>query len=110
MKRLIITSDDFGLSSGVNRAVEQAWRDGLLTGASIMPGGAAFDEAVKIAQRNPDLQIGLHLTLLHGRSVLPPDQLPGLVDGKGNFSDNPVMSGIRYFFDKGLHDQLKREI
>jgi len=110
MKRLIITADDFGLSSGVNRAVEQSWRDGILTGASIMAGGMAFDEAVDIAKRNPALQIGLHLTLLHGRSVLPPDQLPGLVDGKGNFSDNPVMSGIRYFFDKGLHDQLKREI
>lgn len=110
MKRLIITSDDFGLSSGVNRAVEQAWNDGILTGASIMPGAGAFDEAVQIARRNPDMQVGLHLTLLHGRSVLPPSELPGLVDDVGNFSDNPVMAGIRYFFDKGLHDQLKREI
>ena len=25
MKRLIFTADDFGLSSGVNRAVEAAW-------------------------------------------------------------------------------------
>lgn len=110
MKGLIITSDDFGLSSGVNRAVEEAWNDGILTGASIMPGAAAFDEAVQIARRNPAMQVGLHLTLLHGRSVLPASELPGLVDDAGNFSDSPVMAGIRYFFDKGLHDQLKREI
>lgn len=110
MKRLIITSDDFGLSSGVNRAVEQGWKNGLLTGASIMPGAAAFDEAVNIARRNPGLQIGLHLTLVQGRAVLPPAELPGLVDEKGNFNENPVTSGIRYFFDRGLYCQLKREI
>jgi hopanoid biosynthesis associated protein HpnK len=110
MKRLIITSDDFGLSNGVNRAVEQGWNDGLLTCASIMPGAAAFDEAVDIARRNPGLQIGLHLTLVQGRGVLPPAELPGLVDAGGNFSDNPVTAGFRYFLDRGLYCQLKREI
>lgn len=110
MKQLIITSDDFGLSPGVNRAVEQAWRDGLLTCASIMPGAAAFDEAVEIARRNPGLQVGLHLTLVQGRGVSPPDSIPGLVDSDGNFTDNPVAAGMRYFFDRGLFCQLKREI
>ena len=110
MKQLIISADDFGLSSGVNRAVEQAWREGLLTCASIMPGADAFDEAVRIARRNPGLQVGLHLTLVHGRAVLPPDSIPDLVDQSGCFSDNPVASGLRYFIDRGLYCQLKREI
>lgn len=110
MKHLIITSDDFGLSSGVNRAVEQAWQNGILTCASIMPGGRAFDEAVEVARRNPGLQVGLHLTLVHGRSVLSPDDIPDLVDCQGNFSDNPVSSGMRYYFDKRLRSQLRREI
>lgn len=110
MKQLIITSDDFGLSGGVNRAVEQGWKNGILTVASIMPGAASFDEAVKIARRNPGLQIGLHLTLVQGRSVLPPAELPELVDAAGNFSNNPVSAGFRYFFDRGLYCQLKREI
>jgi len=110
MKRLIITADDFGLSSGVNRAVEKGWNDGLLTGASIMPGAAAFEEAVGIARRNPGLQIGLHLTLVQGRGVLTHAELPDLVDDEGNFSDNPVTAGCRYFFDRGLYCQLKREI
>ncbi|MBW4056601.1 MAG: hopanoid biosynthesis-associated protein HpnK [Proteobacteria bacterium] len=110
MKQLIITSDDFGLSRGVNRAVEQGWDNGLLTGASIMPGAAAFGEAVKIARRNPGLQIGLHLTLVQGHAVLPPNAIPSIVDASGNFTDNAVMAGIRYFFDRGLYCQLKREI
>lgn len=110
MKQLVITSDDFGLSSGVNRAVEQAWKNGLLTCASIMPGALAFAEAVKIARRNPGLQVGLHLTLVQGRSVLPPGDIPSLVDAAGHFTDNPVRGGMRYFLDRGLYCQLKREI
>lgn len=109
-KRLIITSDDFGLSSGVNRAVEKAWREGILTCASIMPGGRAFSEAVEIAGRNPGLQVGLHLTLVQGQAVLSPDDIPGLVDRNGNFPDNPFAAGMRYYFDKALRPQLKREI
>jgi hopanoid biosynthesis associated protein HpnK len=110
MKQLIITSDDFGLSSGVNRAVEQAWRGGILSCASIMPGAAAFDEAVLISKRNPGLQIGLHLALVQGRSVLTREEIPGLVDAAGNFGDNPVVAGMRYYFDSGLRSQLEREI
>lgn len=110
LKQLVITSDDFGLSPGVNRAVEQAWREGLLTCASIMPGAAAFDEAVEIARRNPGLQVGLHLTLVQGRAVLPVDRIPDLVGQDGCFTNNPVAAGMRYFFDRGLYCQLKREI
>lgn len=110
MKQLVITSDDFGLSSGVNRAVEKGWQDGLLTCASIMPGAAAFDEAVAIVRRNPGLQVGLHLTLVQGRAVLPPDSIPEIVNQAGCFTDNPVAAGMRYFLDRGLYCQLKREI
>lgn len=110
MKQLIITSDDFGLSPGVNAAVEKGWRDGILTCASIMPGGTAFAEAVKIAHRNPGLQVGLHLTLLQGQAVLPHARIPDLVNEAGEFSDNPVATGMRYFFDKGLYKQLLQEI
>jgi hopanoid biosynthesis associated protein HpnK len=75
-----------------------------------MPAGTAFNEAVKIARRNPGLQIGLHLTLLQGKAVLPHAQIPDLVNETGDFCDNPVKTGMRYFFDKGLYKQLKQEI
>ena len=110
MPLLIVNADDFGLSPGVNRAVIKGWREGILTSASLMAGGAAFDEAAELARGNPALQVGLHLTLVHGRSVLPPAEIPGLVDDSGNFTDNPVLAGIRYFFLKGLRHQLYREI
>ncbi|CAH2031928.1 hopanoid biosynthesis-associated protein HpnK [Trichlorobacter ammonificans] len=110
MRRLVVNADDFGLSSGVNRAVETAWREGILTQASLMAGGGAFDEAVEIARRNPDLQVGLHLTLVQGRPVLPPEQIPGLLGADGCFPDNPVAVGMRLFFDCSIRKQLRAEI
>lgn len=110
MRKLIVNADDFGLSSGVNRAVEQAWQEGILTQASLMPGGDAFDEAVAIAKRNPGLQVGLHLTLVQGKPVLPPDMIPGLTEKNGCFPDNPVKAGMKLFFDPTLRMQLRCEI
>ncbi|MDD3295348.1 MAG: ChbG/HpnK family deacetylase, partial [Geobacteraceae bacterium] len=72
MKKLIINADDFGLSTGANRAVITAFREGILTSASLMVGGKALHEAVALARENPGLQVGLHLTLVQGRAVLPP--------------------------------------
>ncbi len=110
MKELIINADDFGLCEGANRAILSAYREGILTSASLMVGGAALEQAVSIAGQNTGLQVGLHLTLIQGRSVLPPEEIPGLVDAEGNFNTTPVRAGMRYFFDRSLRDQLYREI
>jgi len=110
MKELIINADDFGLSSGVNRAVITAWREGCLTSTSLMVGGGAFDEAVDLARANPGLQVGLHLTLVQGRGVLPSERFPSIVDRGGNFTNDPVHGGMRYYFLKSLHRQLRQEI
>jgi hopanoid biosynthesis associated protein HpnK len=110
MKQIIVNADDFGLSSGVNRAVIGAWEAGILTSASLMVGGNACDEAVAFARENPGLQVGLHLTLVQGRGVADHPGLPSLVDSEGNFTDDPVAAGMRYFFLKPLRRQLRREI
>jgi hopanoid biosynthesis associated protein HpnK len=110
MKQLIINADDFGLSSGANLAIIKAWQEGILTSASLMAGGRAFDEAVSMARENPGLQVGLHLTLVQGRAVIPHPGFPSLVDKSGNFSDDPVHAGMRYFFVNPLRKQLFAEI
>ncbi len=84
----ILNGDDFGLSPGVNRGIIEAHRAGLLTSASIMVVGDAFEEAVALAREHPDLALGLHLTLIEGRPVLPPEQIPSLVTRDGRFVDS----------------------
>lgn len=109
-RRLIVNADDFGLSHPVNEAVVRAHREGILTSASLMVNEPGFDEAVKLAKENSRLGVGLHLTLLMGRSVLPPEKIPGLVNARGEFPNNPVGTGMSYFFNRGLRSQLRAEI
>jgi hopanoid biosynthesis associated protein HpnK len=109
--RLIVNADDFGASSAINAAVRRAHREGILTSASLMVGGAAFEEAVAIARDHPGLGVGLHLTLVCGRPVLPPAQIPGLLGADvTRLDDRPVRAGLRWFFLPGLRPQLEAEI
>jgi chitin disaccharide deacetylase len=110
LRRLVVNADDFGKSSHINQAVIRAHQEGILTTASLMVNGEAADEAVKLALRNPKLGVGLHLTLICGRASIPPRQIPGLVNGSGDFSDNAVRAGFDYFFRRDLAPQLEREI
>ena len=110
MKELIINADDFGLSKGANRGIIRAWERGILTGASIMVGGDAFKEAVTLAREHPGLQVGLHLTLVQGRAVLARQGFPALVDADGEFGNDPVLAGMRYFFLTSLRKKLYLEI
>ena len=88
----------------------RAHREGILTTASLMVNEPACDEAVALARENPKLGVGLHLTLLCGKSALPPEKIPGLVNARGEFSNRPVAAGFRYFFKRGLREQLRAEI
>ena len=110
VRRLIVNADDFGLSASVNQAVIRAHRDGILTTASLMVNEPGFDEAVKLAQENPKLGVGLHLVLLQGHSTLPPEKIPDLVNARGEFPNCPVGVGLNYFFKRSFREQLRAEI
>jgi hopanoid biosynthesis associated protein HpnK len=110
VRRLIVNADDFGRSHSINEAVIRAHREGILTTASLMVNEPAFDEAVNLAKENQKLGVGLHLTLLMGRSVLAPEKIPGLVNSRGEFPNCPVGVGMKYFFRSGLREQLRDEI
>lgn len=109
-RRLIVNADDFGRSDSINQAVIRAHREGILTTASLMVTEAACPEAVALAKENPALGVGLHLTLVCGRSALPAARIPGLVDSRNEFSANASAVGFRYFFNRRLRDQLRDEI
>jgi hopanoid biosynthesis associated protein HpnK len=109
-RRLIVNADDFGRSASINAAVVRAHREGILTTASLMVNESACDEAVRLARENPRLGVGLHLTLLCGHSALPREVIPGLVNARREFTNNPAAAGWRYFFHRGLREQLRGEI
>ncbi|HTU53096.1 MAG TPA: hopanoid biosynthesis-associated protein HpnK [Acetobacteraceae bacterium] len=96
LRRVLLTADDFGLSEGVNEAVERAHREGVLGAASLMVAGPAALDAVRRARALPGLRVGLHLVVIEGKAVLPRWRIPGLVDGRGWFSSDQVGLGVRY--------------
>jgi hopanoid biosynthesis associated protein HpnK len=110
LRRLIVNGDDFGMSREVNDAVILASRGGVLTSTSLMASGEAFDQAVRLAKENPGLAVGLHVTCVNGRSVLPPSEIPHLVGKRGDFPLDPALAGLKYFFCRGARKELLREI
>ncbi|MEH2136205.1 hopanoid biosynthesis-associated protein HpnK [Nostoc sp.] len=106
----IINGDDFGFSEGVNQAIIKAHKQGVLTSTSLMVSADAAKEAVTLASAHPNLAVGLHLVLVCGKSVLPPEQIPHLVDKQGNFSNSPLIAGLRYQFVKETRQELREEI
>lgn len=85
MKQLILNADDFGLTRGVNEGIIRAHQNGILTSATLMANGRAFDDAVACAKAVPSLGVGCHLVLVGGTAVSPPGQIASLVDSSGKF-------------------------
>lgn len=109
-RQVIITADDFGRNSSINAAVIQAHRQGILTSASLMVTGDAVEEAVALAKETPTLAVGLHLVVVDGRSALPPERIPHLVDASGRFSSDLVRSGLFYFINHTAQRELAEEM
>jgi hopanoid biosynthesis associated protein HpnK len=80
VRQLIINADDFGLTAGVNQAIVEAFERGVVTSATLMATGQAFDQAVALAQSRPKLGVGCHVVLVDGNPVLNHAQLRHLLD------------------------------
>lgn len=89
MSQLIVNADDFGLTPGVNRAIAELHRVGVVTSATLMARAAATDQAIDMALSTPTLGVGCHVVLVDGAPVLKPAELPTLVDAQtGRFYPN----------------------
>jgi chitin disaccharide deacetylase len=75
-KLLLTNADDFGFTRDVNAGIVYAHRTGVLTATTLMANGNAFDDAVQLARENPTLDIGCHLVLIQGQSLISGESLP----------------------------------
>jgi predicted glycoside hydrolase/deacetylase ChbG (UPF0249 family) len=78
IRRLIVSGDDLGLHESINRGVLEAHEEGIVTSASIVACGRAFDHACSLVQKPRTLDLGLHLTLVEERPLLGPEVLKTL--------------------------------
>jgi predicted glycoside hydrolase/deacetylase ChbG (UPF0249 family) len=86
---LIVNADDFGRSEAVNLGVAEAFRRGIITSTSLVAAGPAFDQAAALAKELPELGVGIHLIANEYRPILPPAEIPRLVNAQGDFYSRP---------------------
>src|SRR6516165_8234925 len=110
MREVIFSADDFGLSPAVNEAVEIAHLQGRLSQASLMVAAPAADDAVARAKTMPGLDVGLHLVLVDGDSLLGHEKLPAITGPDGRFSTDQAALGVKYFFSPAARRELRAEI
>lgn len=93
-KLLIIHSDDLAVAHSENQASFNAMKVGSVSSASVMVPCPWLKEVAEYAQKNPNHDLGLHLTLTSEWQwykwgpAAPRGEVPGLVDANGYFYDN----------------------
>ena len=87
MNRLVLTADDLGIAESTNEAILRAFHEGVLTRCSLLVVGPAREHAVALVRsRQPQIPVGLHLSLTSGRPSSPPETIPDLVDSQGRLA------------------------
>lgn len=109
MRRLIVNADDFGFTSGVNRAIVEAHNHGIVTSTTLMANGPAFPEAVQLAKSSADLSIGCHVVLTDGEPVLDASQLATLTDSQ-RFRDGLKTFAARAFTGRMQAGEIEAEV
>lgn len=114
MTRLIINADDFGLTSGVNRAVAELHQAGLLSSATLMARAQATADAIEISLATPSLGVGCHVVLLDGEPVLSTQsEIPNLADpitGRFRPSLIPFLGAVHRYWPRIAASPMNREI
>ena len=107
MPRLIVNADDFGLTSGVNRAIVEASRNGVVTSATLMANSQAFQDAVDLAKVEPQLKVGCHIVLIDGEPLC--GGLNSLTKGASKFRSSIKDFAIAAVRKRIAPDEIQRE-
>lgn len=97
---VIINADDYGITAGVNRAIDKLARAGIVTSTSVMTNMPHWEE---ISGLRGLIGAGIHYNLTVGCPVLPAAEVPSLVDSSGAF---PGLAGL---LDRMGRRQLSEE-
>ncbi len=112
---LIIHADDLGMCHAKNRGTIRAMEAGVVSSASMMVPCPWFPAAADWVRKNPDADVGLHLTLTsewqfyRWRPVAPPDKVKGLLDKEG-FLWRSVEEVVRHASPQEVEIEIRAQI
>ena len=114
MTRIIINADDLGINQEVDKAIENAIEKGVVSSASILANGNAYDDAIRIAKKYPQVSFGVHLNLIEFKPLVSEKTFAkyGIIDNKGSFIEGAifVMDYYNEEFLNAVRDELDAQI
>lgn len=108
MRRLIVNADDFGLTAGVNRAIAEGNRFGVVTSATLMANAQASEAAIDLARAQPSLKTGCHVVLIDGVPLT--ENLPSLTNGSPRFRTSLKQFAIAAVRKQIAAEEIQREV
>jgi hopanoid biosynthesis associated protein HpnK len=108
VRRLIVNADDFGLTLGVNRAIVEGNREGLVTSATLMANARASAAAIELARAQSGLKIGCHVVLIDGEPLAA--NLPSLTNGLPRFRSSLKQFAIAAIRKQIAAEEIEREV
>lgn len=110
-KLLIIHADDIGMCHSANVSAIDALEKGIVTSGSIMVPCPWFMEIAAYARENPEVDLGLHLTLTsewklyRWRPITPANLVKGLLD-----ADGYMHRGVRAVAERATPREIEHEL
>jgi predicted glycoside hydrolase/deacetylase ChbG (UPF0249 family) len=86
--RLIVRADDMGVAQAINEGCIQAFQNGIVRSVEVVVPGPWFLDAARLLKDNPNVDVGVHLTLTSEWDQMkwrPLSYAPSLVDADGYF-------------------------
>lgn len=113
--KLIVRGDDLGISEAVNYGIRKAIKDGCLTCVGMMPNMEYARQGYDLI-KDLDVCIGQHTNICLAKPVLDPQEIPSLVNERGEFYSSKEINSRKIDTisieecEKEIEAQLKRFI
>ena len=111
--RVIINADDLGISSTVNKSIDEFLKKGVITSATILANGEAFGEVIDIVKKYPNASFGVHLNLTEFESLTKSTELSrcGIITSEGQFIKGSIRKvHITKDLKRAIYFELKAQI
>lgn len=104
MKKFIITADDYGMCSIVDKAIDDCASVGLLTSTNVLVNQDDLEAAKTFRSRFPNVSVGMHWNVTDGKPVCTIDEVRSLINPQTN-----EFWGVATFIKKFKNGEISKE-
>ena len=111
---LYFCADDYGISKACNNRIKKCLETGALNKVSVLPNGDIIDVKQHLLKHQPKLS--LHINLVEGYPLSPPEDINLIVSEQGSFKYSFIglfflsLSGKRKEMQKQIYKEIKKQI